>query len=165
MIEALPSLEKYRRGLRITHQTGEADYELVRKAYLEAGWSEQADARRYLDDMVACFAETDLVICRAGATTMAELSAAGKAAIMIPFPLAADDHQRKNAEALAAEGAAKMILQQNLSGDRLAREIGELVGRPDEVEKMTAASRKLARGDAAAATVALIQELVERRRQ
>lgn len=165
MVAALSSLEEYRGVLQITHQTGEKDFELVRDAYLHAGWSERVEVRPYLDDMVACFAKTDIVICRAGATTTAELIAAGKAAIMIPFPLAADDHQRKNAEALAAEGAAKIILQQDLSGARLAREIAELVSTPDDIKKMEEAARKLARGNAAAATVDLIQELVESRRR
>jgi UDP-N-acetylglucosamine--N-acetylmuramyl-(pentapeptide) pyrophosphoryl-undecaprenol N-acetylglucosamine transferase len=76
---------------------------------LNAGWSEQADVRSYIDNMMADFAAADLVICRAGATTTAELIAAGKASIMIPFPFAADDHQRKNAEALEAAGASTMI--------------------------------------------------------
>ena len=105
------------------------------------------------------------MICRAGATTTAELIAAGKAALMIPFPLAADDHQRKNAEALEAGGAAKMILQQDLTGERLAREIEWLVREPEKITTMEQASRKLARGDAAAAVVDLIEELVEKRRQ
>jgi UDP-N-acetylglucosamine--N-acetylmuramyl-(pentapeptide) pyrophosphoryl-undecaprenol N-acetylglucosamine transferase len=120
--------------------------------------------KRYIDDMVTSFAAADLVICRAGATTTAELIAAGKAAIMIPFPLAADDHQRKNAEALEANGAARMILQQDLTGARLAQEIERLVQLPDELRKMEIASRKLARGDAAASAVDLIQELVESKR-
>ena len=163
LIAALPALESVRDVLRITHQTGEADFEKVRSAYLNAGWNEQADVRRYIDDMVASFAAADLVICRAGATTTAELIAAGKAAIMVPFPFAADDHQKKNAEALVAEGAAKMVLQQDLSGERLAAEIVTLVNQPETVTSMENASRKLARGDAAAAAVDLIQELVERR--
>jgi UDP-N-acetylglucosamine--N-acetylmuramyl-(pentapeptide) pyrophosphoryl-undecaprenol N-acetylglucosamine transferase len=83
---------------------------------------------------------------------------------MIPFPLAADDHQRKNAEALEAQGAARMILQKDLSGARLATEIKQLVQLPGELVKMEAASRKLARGDAAAAAVDLIQGLVASRR-
>jgi UDP-N-acetylglucosamine--N-acetylmuramyl-(pentapeptide) pyrophosphoryl-undecaprenol N-acetylglucosamine transferase len=114
---------------------------------------------------VVSFGEADLVICRAGATTTAELIAAGKPAIMVPFPLAADDHQRKNAEALEAEGAARMILQQDLSGARLAKEIEELAQSPSEIKKMEKASRKLARGDAAAAAVDLIEELIGGRRQ
>ncbi|MGH9970012.1 MAG: undecaprenyldiphospho-muramoylpentapeptide beta-N-acetylglucosaminyltransferase [Pyrinomonadaceae bacterium] len=165
MVAALPRLEGLRTVLRITHQTGEADFEVVRQAYLNGGWGEQATVMRYIDDIVACFAEADLVICRAGATTTAELVAAGKAAIMIPFPLAADDHQRKNAEALAAKGAAKMILQKDLTGPKLAGEIENLVREVDEVTKMEEASRKLARGDAAAAAVDLIEELAGSRRR
>ena len=161
MIAALPDLEDQRPLLRITHQTGEADFEKVARAYLDAGWGEQAEVRRYIDNMVQAFAAADLVICRAGATTTAELIAAGKAAIMIPFPLAADDHQRKNAEALVAQDAAKMILQQELNGERLAGEIRQLVQLPGELGKMEMASRKLARGDAAAAAVDLMQELVD----
>lgn len=163
MIAALPALETERRRLRITHQTGEADFEKVAGAYTEAGWSESADVRRYIDDMVAEFAAADLIICRAGATTSAELVAAGKAAIMIPFPQAADDHQRKNAEALQEAGAARLILQQELTGERLAREINALVQSPDELTRMEEASRQLARGDAAAAAVDLMEELVKRR--
>ena len=165
MVAALPELEAQRNLLRVTHQTGEADFEHVRNAYLEAGWGEQAEVKRYIDDMVKSFAAADLVICRAGATTTAELIAAGKAAIMIPFPLAADDHQRKNAEALEANGAARMILQKDLTGTRLAQEIERLVQLPDELKKMEIASRKLARGDAAASAVDLIQELVESKRR
>lgn len=163
MVAALPDLEGHRDKLRITHQTGEADFEKVREGYLDAGWGERADVRRYIDDMVSSFADADLVICRAGATTTAELIASGKAAIMIPFPLAADDHQRKNAEALEINGAAKMILQKDLTGPGLAREIKDLVRLPDEVRKMGEASRKLARGDAAAAAVDLVEELVRKR--
>jgi len=108
---------------------------------------------------VSEFAKADLVICRAGATTSAELVAAGKAAIMVPFPLAADDHQRKNAEALQAAGAARMILQKDLNGPRLAQEIISLLAAPERVDEMEVASRKLARRDAATATVDLMEEL------
>jgi UDP-N-acetylglucosamine--N-acetylmuramyl-(pentapeptide) pyrophosphoryl-undecaprenol N-acetylglucosamine transferase len=160
MIAALPKMEGMRNRLRITHQTGEADFEKTRTAYADAGWSEQADVRRYIDDMVTAFAESDLVICRAGATTTAELIAAGKASIMVPFPFAADDHQRKNAEALEAKGAARMILQQNLSGEKLASEIESFVTNPDRLTAMEQAGRALARGDAAAATVDLIEDMV-----
>jgi UDP-N-acetylglucosamine--N-acetylmuramyl-(pentapeptide) pyrophosphoryl-undecaprenol N-acetylglucosamine transferase len=161
MVAALPHLAPEQGVLSITHQTGEADFEKVRAGYLDAGWGEQADVRPYIDDMVARFASSDLIICRAGATTSAELVAAGKAAIMIPFPQAADDHQRKNAEALQAGGAARMVLQQELTGERLAAEIAALVRSPAELTKMEEASRKLARGDAAQTTVDLMQELVK----
>ena len=164
VVAALPLLEEVRDTLFITHQTGEQDFERVRRAYVDAGWAERSDVRRYIDNMVAEFADSDLVVCRAGATTSAELVAAGKASIMIPFPFAADDHQRKNAEALAAAGAARMILQQELSGERLAKEIQGLVREPYEITKMEEASRKLARGDAASTTVDLMEELVRSKR-
>ena len=160
MLAALPQLEEFRGALRVTHQTGEADYENVRAGYLKAGWND-VDVRRYIDDMVECFAQADLVICRAGATTTAELIASGKVAIMIPFPLAADDHQRRNAEALEAAGAARMILQKDLTGERLASEIGALIRSPDKVTEMEQAARKLAKGDAAATTVDLIEDLLK----
>jgi UDP-N-acetylglucosamine--N-acetylmuramyl-(pentapeptide) pyrophosphoryl-undecaprenol N-acetylglucosamine transferase len=160
VVAALPLMQSVRSRLYVTHQTGEADFEKVSRGYRDAGWIENADVRRYIDDMVALFAASDLIICRAGATTSAELVAAGKAAIMIPFPFAADDHQRKNAEALEAAGAARMILQQDLTGERLASEVTRLVSAPDEVTRMEEASRKLARGDAAAATVDLMESMI-----
>ena len=159
MVAALPRLKAIQIELRIKHQTGPADFEKVQAAYAAAGWGECADVRSYIDNMMADFAAADLVLCRAGATTTAELIAAGKASIMVPFPFAADDHQRKNAEALEAAGAARMILQQELSGDRLAAEIEKLVQSPQELDRMEEASRKLAHGDAAAAAVDIIEEL------
>lgn len=161
MIAALPRLKDLPVTLRIKHQTGVADLEKVKLAYATAGWDERSDVRSYIDDMVADFAEADLVVCRAGATTTAELIAAGKASIMIPFPFAADDHQRKNAEALQVAGAAKMILQEELSGERLAQEIEKLVLAP-ELSQMQEAARRLAHGDAAAAAVDIIEELSHR---
>jgi UDP-N-acetylglucosamine--N-acetylmuramyl-(pentapeptide) pyrophosphoryl-undecaprenol N-acetylglucosamine transferase len=149
--------------LRIKHQTGAADFEKVKAAYAAASWSERADVRSYIDNMMADFAEADLVVCRAGATTTAELIAAGKASIMVPFPYAADDHQRKNAEALQTAGAARMVLQQDLTGERLAVEVEKLVQDPQELAGMEQASRKLAHGDAAAAAVDMIEELSRKR--
>jgi UDP-N-acetylglucosamine--N-acetylmuramyl-(pentapeptide) pyrophosphoryl-undecaprenol N-acetylglucosamine transferase len=160
MIAALPALEEFRDALRVTHQTGEVDFERVRAAYAQAGWGERAKVTKYIDNMVAAFADADLVICRAGATTTAELIAAGKPSVMIPFPLAADDHQRKNAEALAAAGAGTMILQQDLSGENLGSEIRALAKKPERINAMGDAARSLARGDAAAAVVDLMEELV-----
>ncbi|MDQ2936303.1 MAG: UDP-N-acetylglucosamine--N-acetylmuramyl-(pentapeptide) pyrophosphoryl-undecaprenol N-acetylglucosamine transferase, partial [Acidobacteriota bacterium] len=160
MIAALPSLGDLRNMLSITHQTGETDFDAVRAGYVDAGWTDRANVMKYIDDMVAAFANVDLVICRAGATTTAELIAAGKASVMIPFPLAADDHQRKNAEALATTGAAKLILQKDLSGERIAHEIAALAREPERITAMEQAAGKLAHGDAAAAVVGLVEELV-----
>jgi UDP-N-acetylglucosamine--N-acetylmuramyl-(pentapeptide) pyrophosphoryl-undecaprenol N-acetylglucosamine transferase len=159
MVAALPALTGLKDVLRITHQTGEKDFENVRSAYLDAGWGERASVTKYIDNMVASFADTDLVISRAGATTTAELIAAGKASVMVPFPFAADDHQRKNAEALEQAGAGRMILQQGLSGQRLAQEIATLVREPERITEMEQAARKLARGDAAAAVVDIIEKM------
>jgi UDP-N-acetylglucosamine--N-acetylmuramyl-(pentapeptide) pyrophosphoryl-undecaprenol N-acetylglucosamine transferase len=160
MVEALDLIERRKDGLHIVHQTGEADYEPVRKAYADKHW-ESVDVRPYISDMVHEFENADIIICRAGATTCAELTAAGKAAIMIPLPTAADDHQRKNAEALQRAGAARMILQADLTTDVLAREITELADSPDKVTEMETAARGLARQDAAEATVDIIEQLAK----
>ncbi len=160
MIEALKDLQPFRNRVKITHQTGEADFETIEKGYAENDWK-TADVRRYISDMVSEFAETDLIISRAGATTCAEVAAAGRAAIMIPLPTAADDHQRKNAEALVNQGAARMILQKDLSGEILAKEIIELIGKPETISLMETAARKMARRDAAAVTVDLIEDLAK----
>lgn len=111
--------------------------------------------------MVDEFAKSDLVICRAGATSCAEIAAAGRAAIMIPLPTAADDHQRKNAEALQTAGAARMILQRDLSAETLAQEITDLINSPEKISAMEAAAKKLARRDAAKVTVDLIEDLAK----
>jgi UDP-N-acetylglucosamine--N-acetylmuramyl-(pentapeptide) pyrophosphoryl-undecaprenol N-acetylglucosamine transferase len=163
MIEALPHLEAQKARLSITHQTGENDLEIVRSGYEKAGWS--ADVRPFITNMAEEFARADLVICRAGATTVAELTAAGKAALLIPFPFAADDHQRKNAEALQMAGAGRMIVQRELTGERLAKEVQELVAAPERIDAMEVESRKLARTDAASRAVDLGMEVIEKKKR
>lgn len=158
MIEGLRHLEEWKNRLDVTHQTGEADFEKVKQAYQDQGW-EPVDVRPYISDMVNSFAAADLIVCRAGATTCAELAAAGRGAIMVPLPTAADDHQRKNAEALERAGAAKMILQSDLTGESLAKELSGLIGSPEKTAQMGADAKKLARADAAEATVDIIEEL------
>lgn len=158
MADALAGLAKFEDRLTITHQTGENDFEKIRAAYNDSSF-QNADVRPFISDMFTEFGKTDLVVCRAGATTCAELAAAGKASIMIPLPTAADDHQRKNAEALREAGAAKMILQQDLNGEMLAAEIGRLIAEPESITTMEKAARKLGREDAAEKTVDIIEEL------
>ncbi len=119
-----------------------------------------ADVREYIDDMMNAFATNDLIVSRAGATTSAELMAAGKAAVMIPLP--GQLEQQRNAEALQNAGAARMILQPELNGERLAREIRSLADAPDEITRMETAAQKLARKDAAAATVDLVERVSRR---
>ena len=164
VVDALPALKSAAIQLRIKHQTGVADLDKVKAGYLAAGWnSDVSQVTAYIDNMVKDFAEADLVVCRAGATTTAELIAAGKASIMIPFPFAADDHQRKNAEAMRDAGAARMILQQELNGARLAQEICELATSPSRISEMESAARRMAHGDAASAAVDLIEQLAKRK--
>ncbi len=158
MMNALPLLENRADQLRIVHQTGEADFEKTREMYKRSLIADH-EVRPFISDMFAEFERSDLVICRAGATTCAELAAAGKASIMIPLPTAADDHQRKNAEAFVRAGASRMIIQADLSGEKLAAEISEMIGSPEMVTKMEAAAKRLGRADAAEATVDLIEEL------
>jgi UDP-N-acetylglucosamine--N-acetylmuramyl-(pentapeptide) pyrophosphoryl-undecaprenol N-acetylglucosamine transferase len=160
MIAALPLLASHREVLRVTHQTGPSDFERVRAAYEQAGWLISADVREYIDDMVAAFGDADLIIARAGATTSAELAAAGRAAIMVPLP--GQLEQKRNAEVLQGAGGARMIPQPELTGERLAREIGAVVTAPERITEMERAVRTLARPGAAAATVDLIEKLIGR---
>jgi UDP-N-acetylglucosamine--N-acetylmuramyl-(pentapeptide) pyrophosphoryl-undecaprenol N-acetylglucosamine transferase len=163
VVAALAHLSEERGVLSVTHQTGKLDFAKVRDAYESAGWGERADVREYIDDMFAAFARADLIVSRAGATSTSELMAAGKAAVMIPLP--GQLEQRRNAEVMQEAGAARMILQDELTGERLAREVASLVRDPDRLTAMEQASRKLARGDAAAAAVDLIERLLEVRSQ
>ena len=159
MIAALPHLESVRARLHVTHQTGAADFAKARDAYATAGWS-KADVREYIDDMMGAFAANDLIVSRAGATTSAELMAAGKAAIMVPLP--GQLEQTRNAEALVSAGAARMIRQEELSGNRLAKELISLIESPEEITRMENAAPKLARRDAAETAVDLIEGVVSR---
>ena len=158
MADALEHLSEFEGRLTITHQTGEADLERIKAAYADSKFA-GSDVRPFISDMFTEFGKADLVICRAGATTCAELSAAGKAAIMVPLPTAADDHQRKNAEALERAGAAKMIVQSELNGERLASEVRLLLESPEKITEMELAAKGLGREDAAEKTVDIIEEL------
>jgi UDP-N-acetylglucosamine--N-acetylmuramyl-(pentapeptide) pyrophosphoryl-undecaprenol N-acetylglucosamine transferase len=140
--------------LSIVHQTGEAQRADVASAYAAAG--RPAEVAAFLDDMEARFAGADLVLSRSGATTCAELTVAGKAALLVPFALAADDHQRVNARALAAAGAALMLEEHELSGARLAGAVSELVAHPERLTAMEQAARALGRPDAAARVADLL---------
>ena len=155
LVQALPLLPPAAR-LRIVHQTGEAMRDEVAAAYEAAG--REAEVVAFLDDMERRFAQADLVLSRSGATTCAELTAAGKAAVLVPFAAAADDHQRTNARAMEASGAARMVEEKDLSGESLARAIAGVLGEPGRLESMEAASRRLGRPDAAARVADLLEE-------
>ncbi len=152
MLEALPFLESVKHKLRITHQTGDKDVARVREGY--QGQGVQAQVLSFIDNMSAAYGAADLVICRAGATTIAEVTACGKGCVFIPYPYAADDHQRKNAESLVHKGAGRMIVEDDLSGERLAAEISDLMEHPEKVAELEKNARSLAQLDAAQAIVA-----------
>jgi UDP-N-acetylglucosamine--N-acetylmuramyl-(pentapeptide) pyrophosphoryl-undecaprenol N-acetylglucosamine transferase len=162
MVEAAPQLAAGNPNLRVLHQTGERDVELVRTAYREARI--QADVEPFVYDMGRQLGQADVVVCRAGATTLAELTAAGKASILIPLPTATDDHQRKNAEALGSAGAADVVLQKDVNGRLLADRILALAGDRDRRRRMEAAARSLARPDAAKVIVDRALALADRAR-
>lgn len=145
--------------LRIVHQTGEADLQLVQAAYQSIGFA--ADVRPFIDDMATEYRRADLIICRAGATTIAEVTALGKACLFVPFPHATDDHQRKNAEALLKKGACEMLLEQEIGNGRLAAEISRLIQNREELEQIGVRAGELARTDAAKVIVDQMLEGVQ----
>jgi UDP-N-acetylglucosamine--N-acetylmuramyl-(pentapeptide) pyrophosphoryl-undecaprenol N-acetylglucosamine transferase len=146
MVEASPRLAAAG-GMDITHQTGERDLELVRSAYGAAGLTARVEP--FLFAMDREMKRADVIVCRAGATTIAELTAAGRAAILIPLPTAADDHQRRNAEILTKDGAAEMIEQKDLTGELLASQIIALASDAARRSRIAEAARRFARPDAA----------------
>ena len=147
--------------LRIVHQTGLAEESAVRTAYAGAAG---VDVRAFITDMGAVYAAADLIVCRAGATTIAELAAQGLPAIFVPYPHAADDHQRANAEALVHAGAARMVLDNQASGRRLAEEVRELLVSPDLLPEMRRRMRQFARPDAAERVLDVVETLARERR-
>jgi UDP-N-acetylglucosamine--N-acetylmuramyl-(pentapeptide) pyrophosphoryl-undecaprenol N-acetylglucosamine transferase len=147
MCAAAPALVAGLSSIQLVHQTGERDLDSVRAAYEHAGL--RAEVEPFLYDMARRLNTADVVVCRAGATTLAEIAAAGKASILIPLPTATDDHQRKNAETLGSAGAAEVILQIAATGQELATRILALAMDRDRRERMARAARALARPDAA----------------
>ncbi len=136
-------------GLSLVHQTGPRGEAATRAAYVASGaradgWQVMA----YLEDMPERFAEADLVLCRSGASTMAELAAAGRAAVLVPFPQAADDHQTKNAAVFAAAGAAELLVEAEMTAERLLEALRGVLGDAGRLERMGALARALAHPDA-----------------
>jgi len=148
LLEALPMVYERIPGLHIVHQTGERDYNEAQSAYLRARAS--ADIFPFIDNMPQAFARAGLLLCRSGASTVAEIAAAGKPAIFVPFPRAADDHQRRNAEALERKGAAVMVPEAELTPQRLVEMVSRLLNDPERLAAMGAAARALAHPHAAA---------------
>jgi UDP-N-acetylglucosamine--N-acetylmuramyl-(pentapeptide) pyrophosphoryl-undecaprenol N-acetylglucosamine transferase len=133
--------------LAIVHQTGDRERSAVEAAYAALGMSARVVA--FIDDMAAAYRAADLVVCRAGATTLAELTALGVAAILVPFPFATGDHQRLNAETLVDAGAAWMVLDRDLDPDRLAGLVRDAIADPGRLAAMRERARSLGYPDAA----------------
>ncbi|HIE07904.1 MAG TPA: undecaprenyldiphospho-muramoylpentapeptide beta-N-acetylglucosaminyltransferase [Desulfarculaceae bacterium] len=149
--EALAILVSRYPNLKVVHQSGNADLETVKKAYAEINC--QAEVTPFIENIGACYRAADLVICRAGALTLAELAELGKAAILVPFPFAAHDHQVFNARAFVEKGAAVMQIESELTAAGLSDEIENLITRPERREKMAQAAAELARPEARAQIV------------
>ena len=157
MVEAAARLAAATPRVAITHQTGERDLEVVRDGYRRAGLEVRVEP--FLFAMDREMKSADVVVCRSGATTLAELTAARRASILVPFPGATDDHQRKNADVLVKAEAAVMVEQRELTGDRLAAEVLSLASNEARRRRMAEAAGRLARPDAARVIVDKMLEL------
>ena len=155
VVGALERLEPRKNQLFVVHQTGERDYNDVRVAYARREF--QAEVLPFIENMAERFALADLIVCRSGAITVAELAAAGRAAILIPFGAATDAHQARNAQALSTAGAARLLLQDELTPERLANEIFTLLDQPRRIAEMEERARALARPRAIADIVDLLE--------
>ena len=158
MVDAAIKLAAEGFHLQIVHQTGPDDRDPVAARYAAAGLASAADVRGFIDDMAAEYGRADLVIARAGATTVAELTAVGRPAILIPYPFAADNHQEHNAQALVDAGAALVFKQSDLDGPKLAAAIRDLLSDAPRLDRMRTAMHSLARPEAAAKIVAWVEE-------
>ena len=156
LVKALPSLPG-EESLSIVHQTGPTQFEGIQNAYRDLG--RKARVVPFIDNMSEAFADADLVLCRAGATTLAELTVAGKAAILVPLRSAADDHQTWNAKALVAQGAAVMLTEAELG--TLGRTVSDLVADPEKVRTIEKRARSLGKPDAAGRVADLLSAWVK----
>ncbi len=161
VVDSLPYLEKMSNGLKIVHQTGRADAHKVSKAYTD--YHMDAEVFPFINNMAYAHDSADLLICRSGATTIAEITVSGKAAILIPFPFAVGDHQRLNARLLVDAGAAEMILERDLDGKKVAQIIERLYHDRERIKQMEDKSRMLGNTKAAADIVDECLNLIARR--
>jgi UDP-N-acetylglucosamine--N-acetylmuramyl-(pentapeptide) pyrophosphoryl-undecaprenol N-acetylglucosamine transferase len=162
VLDSLPSLDKIKDKLKVIHQTGSADLDSITLHYQCHGI--EAEVFPFIMDMAQAFRSADLLICRAGATSIAEITASGKSSILIPFPYAVNDHQTKNAEALVRAGAAVMISEKDISGNILAETVEKFYHHPELLREMEAKSASLGNVRAAADIVDTCMELIALRK-
>ena len=174
MIESLPGLRAKIPAIRIIHQTGQRDYETVLAAYQRLGMTQfdttktvempaapSGEVHKFIDDMPGAFARADLLVCRSGASTVGEITAAAKPAIFVPFPRAADDHQNVNARALERAGAAVVVEESSLEAAYLVDTIAALLSDPAGLRRMSTAAKSLAHPNAVQEIAEMVQRLAE----
>ena len=157
LIESLSGLRAKIPGIHIIHQTGQRDYDNVQAAYQRSGIS--SEVHKFIDDMPGTFRHADLLVCRSGASTVGEITAAGKPAIFVPFPAAADDHQNVNARALERAGAAVVVEESNLEAAYLVDTIAALIGDARRLQGMSEAARSLAHPKAVEDIAEMVKQL------
>ena len=160
MTGALDLLAPQKNQLFVMHQTGERDYNAVREAYARREFN--AEVSPFIGNMAERFAQADLIVCRSGAITVAEVAAAGRAAIFIPFAAATDSHQLRNAQSMEESGAGRVIPQDQLNPQRLADEILSLLGQPRRIEEIEQRARALGRPRAVDDIVEIIEEVAHK---
>ena len=158
MLEAAPILAECSRPIHVTHQTGVKDVNFVTDGYRSIFLNARVDT--FFDDMDQRMAEADLIVCRAGAMTLAEVAASGRPAILVPFPDAAHDHQYQNAVAVVEEGGAELIEQKELTGTLLGTRIVAIATDDEYRASLAIASRKLARPDATTIVVNCMEQYI-----
>ncbi|PIQ99811.1 MAG: undecaprenyldiphospho-muramoylpentapeptide beta-N-acetylglucosaminyltransferase [Nitrospinae bacterium CG11_big_fil_rev_8_21_14_0_20_45_15] len=161
MIAALGKLGDEKEKIHIIHQTGEKDFADIQKRYSAEGFA-GADVRPFIDDVDSCYRSASLIICRAGATTLAEITACGKMSILIPFPHAAHNHQEKNARLLESANAAEMILDAELSGEKLAQSIKNAMADAGHLEEIESNSYRLGNREATKNVREICMELIKK---
>jgi UDP-N-acetylglucosamine--N-acetylmuramyl-(pentapeptide) pyrophosphoryl-undecaprenol N-acetylglucosamine transferase len=160
MLKALDYLAEQKDSLHFIHQTGEKDAEAIKKGYAENGFS--ADVQPFIYNMVDAYKQASLIICRAGATTLAEITSCGKASILIPFPHAAHNHQEHNARTLQAAGASEVLHDHEITGENLSDAILGAMREPEHLEAMEEKSYNLGRRDATEKVRQLCLQLLEK---
>lgn len=148
-------------GISLRHQCGAADFERVHKAYIAHGLDRAHRVEAFIDDMAEAYAWADIVVCRAGATTLSELTTVGKPSLLIPYPYAIHDHQLNNAKMLEAAGAAMVLVQSYLGEVSLARAVGDLLSSPEKLKIMAEAAAGMGKPEAAKLIVDGLEGLVE----
>ena len=159
MVDGLEYLAKFKDSIFIIHQTGITDLEFVKKSYEKMGF--ESEVVPFINNMADSYKKADLIICRAGATTISEITACGKAAVLIPFPFAANNHQEMNARVLKENGAAEMIIEKDLNGEMLANKILFLMQSRTRLLEMERESKKMGKPDAAKEIVEYCYKLIK----